>query len=149
MSAVNILVMGLLSACAAMGLIRISAIRIARYVLVTVIATLALLLGIRLAFDTLGVRYEGYELFIQRDLLDEAHAELHEVVARLRHVGGAQQDVPDPHGRGRVVGHGKHGFILLGPDSTGLTHSGDTPRLFSFGFDTRDDFRRLQPSTPD
>jgi len=71
MSAMNILVMGLLSACAATGLIRVSAIRIARYVLVTVIATLALLLGIRLAFETLGVRYEGYELFIQRDLLDE------------------------------------------------------------------------------
>jgi len=68
---IHILVMGLLSACAVAGLIRVSAIRIARYAVVTMVAILALLLGVRFAFSALGDSYEGYELFIQRELLDE------------------------------------------------------------------------------
>jgi Na+/H+-dicarboxylate symporter len=68
---IHILVIALLSACSVAGLIRVSAIRIARYAVVTVIAILALVLGVRFAFGSLGDSYEGYELFIQRDLLDE------------------------------------------------------------------------------
>jgi Na+/H+-dicarboxylate symporter len=127
MGAMHILVMGLLSACATAGLIRISAIRIARYAAVTVVATLALLLGVRFAFDALGSRYEGYQLFIQRDLLEEG------VPAKV--IEGPRETLPTvdagPSALDRIRGRG---VLRVGywPDSLPRTFRNEAGRLVGF-----------------
>lgn len=71
LAAVHILVLSLLAASAAGGLIRLRWARLSRYLIVTVAAGAALLLGIRFGFELIGHPYQGYRLFIQRGLLDE------------------------------------------------------------------------------
>ncbi len=71
LAAMHILSLSLLSASGAAGLIRFDWTRIGRYVAITAVSGITLLLGIRVGFETLGHQYQGYQRFIERGLLDE------------------------------------------------------------------------------
>lgn len=71
LAAMHILVVSLLAASAVTGLLRVDWVRALRYAGVTVVAMVAVLLGVRAAFEAIGNPYEGYQRFIQRDLLEE------------------------------------------------------------------------------
>jgi len=71
LAAMHILALSLLSASGAAGLIRVDWTRIGRYLAITSVAGITLLLGIRVGFETLGHQYQGYRNFIERGLLDE------------------------------------------------------------------------------
>jgi Na+/H+-dicarboxylate symporter len=71
LAAMHILCLSLLAASSTAGLIRVDSKHVARYAAITVGVGLTLLLGIRVGFETLGHRYEGYKRFVERGLLDE------------------------------------------------------------------------------
>ena len=71
LAAMHILSLSLLAASGAAGLIRVDWMRIGRYVGITIVAGIMLLLGIRVGFESLGHQYQGYQRFIERGLLDE------------------------------------------------------------------------------
>ncbi len=71
LAGMHILCLSLLAASGAVGLLRVDWTRISRYVGITAVAAIMLMLGLRIGFETLGHQYEGYRLFIERGLLDE------------------------------------------------------------------------------
>jgi Na+/H+-dicarboxylate symporter len=92
LAAMHILCLTLLSASGAAGLIRVDWTRIGRYVAITAVAGIALLLGIRVGFETLGHQYQGYQRFIERELLDEGVPV--RVLESVPEVGATNASVP-------------------------------------------------------
>jgi proton glutamate symport protein len=68
-AAMHILALSLLAASAVAGALVFRWARLLRFLLVTALAGVGLMLGIRFGFESLGHQYQGYELFVNRGLL--------------------------------------------------------------------------------
>jgi Na+/H+-dicarboxylate symporter len=64
LAAMHTLALVLLSASSTAGLIRVRAVAVARYLVITLVLTLAAVAGVRFAFEVGGHSYEGYTTFV-------------------------------------------------------------------------------------
>lgn len=64
LAAMHTLALVLLSAAATAGLVRVRTAAVVRYLVITVVLTLAAVAGVRVGFEAMGSSYEGYSRFI-------------------------------------------------------------------------------------
>jgi Na+/H+-dicarboxylate symporter len=106
----------LLSTLAAAGRIRIVPTRIARYSIVTIVLTLATILGVRFAYELIGRQYEGYALFVDRGLLEPG------VAARVLEAPPEPRPLADPT-RSVLDRISARGFVRAGFSSDQLPYA--------------------------